>query len=192
MLALNSTFCPFPSSVEGISEHLMTLSQAQFSYETQNKIETIIKNQPEFVEGITKIFGKPVEQITIVDDFDEVSNSFSLKICFVFTTLADYFVSNVLAMLFILYDKCGEDSMKRSMYNRLNSQFAYPVIISNLLSRPAWTWRVIFGPISSTAADAAVLIGKGHKYRNRYNIIDYGHQKMFLCIFSKTQEVSGR
>ena len=139
----------------------MTLSQAQFSSEMQNKIEAIIKNQPEFVEGITKIFGRPVEQITIVDDFDEVSNSFSLKICFVFTTLADYFISNVLAVLFILFDKYGEDSMKRSMYNRLNSQFAYPVIISNLLSRPAWTWRTYVGPISSTAADAAVLIGKG-------------------------------
>jgi len=49
--------------------------------------------------------------------------------------------------------------MKRSKFNRLNSQFAYPVIISNLLSRPAWTWRIYFGPISSTAADAAVLIG---------------------------------
>ena len=110
-----------------------------------------------------------VEQITIVDDFDELSNSFSLKIGFLFTILTDFFISNALAMLFILYDKYGEDSMKRPIYNRLNSQFAYPVIISNLLSRPAWTWRVIFGPISSTAADVAVLIGKGQGY----NIIDY-------------------
>ena len=46
MLALNSTFHPFPSSVEGISEHLMTLSQAQFSSEMQNKIEAIINHQP--------------------------------------------------------------------------------------------------------------------------------------------------
>ena len=180
MFALNSTFHPFPSSVEGISEHLMTLSRAQFSSETQNKIEEIINNQPEFVEGITRIFGRPVEQITIVDDFDEVSNSVLLKICFVFTTLTDYFISNVLATLFILYDKYGEDSMKRSMYNRLNSQFAYPVIISNLLSRPAWTWRVIFGPISSTAADVAVLIGKGQGY----NIIDY--------VFFQRYKKSGR
>ena len=44
MFALNSTFHPFPSSVEGISEHLMTLSQAQFSSETQNKIEAIIED----------------------------------------------------------------------------------------------------------------------------------------------------
>ena len=165
MFALNSTFNPFPSSVEGTSEHLMTLSQAQFSSEMQNKIEAIIKNQPDFVEGVTKIFGRPMEQLTIVDDFDEISNSSLLKICFAFTILTDYFISNVLCTLFILYDKYGEDSKKRSMYNRLNSQFAYPVIISNLLSRPAWTWRAYVGPISSTAADAAVLIGKGQGYR---------------------------
>ena len=167
MFALNSTFNPFPSSVEGTSEHLMTLSQAQFSFEMQNKIEAIIKNQHEFVEGITKIFGRPMEQLTIVDDFDEISNSSLLKICFAFTILTDYFISNVLCTLFILYDKYGEDSKKRSMYNRLNSQFAYPVIISNLLSRPAWTWRTYVGPISSTAADVAVLIGKGPGYTNK-------------------------
>ena len=159
MLALNSTFYPFPSSAKGISEHLMTLSQAQFSSEMQNKIEAIMKNQHEFVERITKIVERPVEQITIVDDFDEISNSYLLKICFIFTILGDYFVSNVLGTLFILYDEYGEDSMKRSKYNRLNSQFVYPVIISNLLSRPAWTLRVYLGPISSTAADVAVLIG---------------------------------
>ena len=164
IFAMNSTFNPFPSSVEGISEDLRTLSQAQFSSELKNKIEAIIKNQHEFVEGITKIVGRPVEQITIVDAFDEISHSSLLKICFAFTILTDYFISNVLCTLFILYDKYGEDSKKRSMYNRLNSQFAYPVIISNLLSRPAWTWRAYVGPISTTAADAAVLIGKGPGY----------------------------
>ena len=167
MVALNSTFHPFPSSVEGISEHLMTLSQAQFSSEMQNKLQAIMKNQLEFVERITKIFGQPVEQLTIVDDFVEISNSTLLKICFVFTILTDYFVINVLCTLFILYDRYGEDSMKRSKFNRLNSQFAYPVIISNLLSRPAWPWRIYFGPISCTAADVAVLIGKGPGYTNK-------------------------
>jgi hypothetical protein len=159
MFPLNSTFHPFPSSVEGISEYLKTLSQVKFSSEMYDKIEAIITNQSEFVEGITKIVGKPLKSITIVDDFDEISNSFSLKICFVFTILTDYLISNVLAMLFILYDKYGEDSMKRSLCNRLTSQFAYPVIISTMFSTPAWTWRIYFGPISSTAADVAVFIG---------------------------------
>ena len=160
MFTLNSTFHPFPSSVSGISEHLITLSQAKFSAEMYNKIEAITTNQSEFVEGITKVFGRPLERITIVDDFDEISKSFSLKICWVFTLLTDYFISNVLAMLFILYDKYGEDSMKRSLCNRLTSQFAYPVIISTIFSTPAWTWRIYFGPISSTAADVAVFIGR--------------------------------
>ena len=160
MFTLNSTFHPFPSSVSGISEHLITLSQAKFSAEMYNKIEAITTNQSEFVEGITKVFGRPLELIKVVDDFDEISKSFSLKICWVFTLLTDYFISNVLAMLFILYDKYGEDSMKRSLCNRLTSQFAYPVIISTIFSTPAWTWRIYFGPISSTAADVAVFIGR--------------------------------
>ena len=168
--------------MEGISEHLKTLSQAQLLSEMQSKIEAIIKDQCEFVERITKIFGRPMEQITIVDDFEEISNSSLLKICQVFTTLTDFFIGNFLCTMFILYDWYGEDSMKRSKFNRLNSQFAYPVIISNLLSRPAWTWRIYFGPISSTAADAAVLIGKGQSCRNSYNIIDHRHN---LCILSK-------
>ena len=159
MFALNSTFNPFPSSVEGTSEHLLTLSQAQFSSEMQNKIEAIIKNQPDFVEGVTNIFGRPMEQITIADDFDEISNSPTLQICYFLKLLTDFFISNVLSVLFILYDKYGEDSMKRSKYNRMTSQFCYPAIISNLLSRPAWTWRTFIGPISSTTADAVVLIG---------------------------------
>ena len=169
MFALNSTFNPFPSSVEGTSEHLRTLSQAQFSSEMQNKIEAIIKNQPDFVKGITNIFGRPMEQITIVDDFDEISNSPSLKICQIIKLLTDTFIINVLSVLYILYEKYGEDSMKRSKYNRLNSQFCYPVIISNLLSRPAWTWRTFIGPISSTAADAVVLIGKDQGFKFKYN-----------------------
>ena len=160
MFALNSTFNPFPSSVEGISEQLMTLSQAQFPSEMQNKIEAIIKNQPDFVEGVTNIFGRPMEQITIADDFDEISNSPTLQICYFLKLLTDFFISNVLSVLFILYDKYGEDSMKRSLCNRLTSQFAYPVIISTFFSTPAWAWRIYFGPISSTAADVAVFIGR--------------------------------
>jgi hypothetical protein len=157
---LNSTFHPFPSSVEGISEHLITLSQTKFSSEMYDKIEALTKNQSEFLEEITKIVGRPLELITIVDDFDEISESFSLKICWVFTLLTDFFISNVLAMLFIAYDKYGEDSMKRSLCNRLTSQIAYPLIINNILCQPAWAWRIYFGPIVSTAADMAVFIGK--------------------------------
>ena len=102
MFALNSTFNPFPSSVEGISEHLMTLSQAQFSSEMQNKIEAIIKNQPDFVEGVTNIFGRPMEQMKIVDEFDEISNCPLLKIGQIIKLLTDTFIINGLSVLYIL------------------------------------------------------------------------------------------
>ena len=160
MFALNSSFHPFPSSVEGISEHLMSLSQTKFSSELYSKIKALTNKESEFLVEINKIFGRPLEQLTIVDDFEEISNSFSLQICWFFTLLTDYFISNVLAMLFILYDKYGEDSMKRSLCNRLTSQFAYPVIISIFFATPAWTWRIYFGPISSTSAVLAVFIGR--------------------------------
>ena len=160
MFALNSSFHPFPSSVEGISEHLMSLSQSKFSSQMYDKIKGLTNKESEYLEEITKIFGRPLDRITIADDFEEISNSFSLQICSVFTLLTDYFISNVMAVLFILYDKYGEDFMKRSLCNRLTSQFAYPVIISTFFSTPAWTWRIYFGPISSTAADVAVFIGR--------------------------------
>ena len=160
MFALNSSFHPFPPSVEGISEHLMSLSQSRFSSEMYGKIKALTNKESEFLEEITKIFERPLEQIRILDDFEEISNSFSLQICWVFTLLTDFFISNVLAMLFILYDKYGEDSMKRSLCNRLTSQIAYPLIINNILCQPAWAWRIYFGPISSITADLAVFIGK--------------------------------
>ena len=81
MFALNSSFHPFPSSVEGISEHLMSLSQTKFSSELYSKIKALTNKESEFLVEINKIFGRPLEQLTIVDDFEEMSNSFSLQIC---------------------------------------------------------------------------------------------------------------
>ena len=81
MFALNSSFYPFPSSVEGTSEHLMSLSQTKFSSELYSKIKALTNKESEFLVEINKIFGRPLEQLTIVDDFEEMSNSFSLQIC---------------------------------------------------------------------------------------------------------------
>merc|ERR1712051_909827 len=134
-----------------------------------------------------------MEQMKIVDEFDEISNCPLLKIGQIIKLLTDTFIINGLSVLYILYEKYGEDSMKRSNFNRLNSQFCYPVIISNLLSRPAWTWRTFMGPISSTAADAVVLIGKnqGYKMYNMYILLIMDMKGLLLkCIPIK--ECSGK
>ena len=48
-MMMNSTFQTFTSSVEGLFQHLSTLTHAKFSTELDEKIEYILKNQPEFV-----------------------------------------------------------------------------------------------------------------------------------------------
>ena len=59
-----------------------------------------------------------------------------------------------------LYDKYGEDSMKRSLFNRLNSQSVYPAVVSSLVATSAWAWRIYIGPLNSIGADVTVFIGK--------------------------------
>jgi hypothetical protein len=158
-MMMNSTFQPFPSSVEGLFEHLSNFTQAKFSNEPFEKHDKILKHQSELVGMLEKMFRKPLNGIVLIDDFDELFSSLSLKICWAFT-LVTKFPTTIIWLLFILFEKYGEDSMKRSLYNRLNSQCAYPVIISSLFCTPAWTWRVYIGPLSSVAADFTFLIGK--------------------------------
>ena len=155
----NSTFQTFTSSVEGLFHHLSTLTHAKFSTELDEKLDYILKNQPEFVGMLEKMFRKPLNGIAMIDDFDELFDSLSLKICWAFTVVTECSFLIIL-LLFILFEKYGEDSMKRSLYNRLNSQCVYSVIISILFYTPAWTWRVYIGPLSSVAANFTSLIGK--------------------------------
>ena len=155
----NSTFQTFTSSVEGLFHHLSTLTHAKFSTELDEKLDYILKNQPEFVGMLEKMFRIPLNGIAMIDDFDELFDSLSLKICWAFTVVTE-FPMLIICLLFILFEKYGEDSMKRSLYNRLNSQCVYSVIISILFYTPAWTWRVYIGPLSSVAANFTSLIGK--------------------------------
>ena len=65
----------------------------------------------------------------------------------------EWSLSLPLFILFVLFDKYGEDSMKRSLYNRLNSQLAYAVITIITFHTPITAWRVFIGPLKSIAAD---------------------------------------
>ena len=157
---MNSIFNPFPSSLNGTFDHLNALSDFKFSSEISTKIDILIDHEPGFIGELAKMFKKPLEELSIIDDFSELSSRLSLKICRVFTLIIDYVVSIPLLFLFIWYDKYGEDSMKRSLFNRINSQCAYPAILKTLLATPPWAYRIFFGPISSVVADIAVFIGK--------------------------------
>ena len=66
--------------------------------------------------------------------------------------------SPIMAVLFILFDKNEGDPMKRSLYNRINSQGAYPWILSSLVCTPVWTWRVFNGPLKTYMADLVIFV----------------------------------
>ena len=91
---------------------------------------------------------------TFLDLFD----SAQVKICWAFTMITDFFISTPLFIFFILFDKYGEDPMKRSLYNHLMSQTAYTVILQTLFYAPTSAWRVYIGPLNSFAADLNTFI----------------------------------
>ena len=68
-----------------------------------------------------------------LDPFSELFNNVLLKICWVFLAFGILIFSNPYYFLVILYEKHGEDSMKRSLYNQLISQASYPIILHNLV-----------------------------------------------------------
>ena len=157
MSILNSTFSNFSSTPFDIHEHLVTLRQARFSIEMYEKINNLIQNQPGLATDVAEIFNTPLEQINTIDDFADELDSLSLKICVALTTFTEFFMSFPLFYFLILFDKYGEDSKKRSLYNCLTSQIAYPVIIL-IIFNPPFVWRVFMGPLKSIVAVMYVFI----------------------------------
>ena len=157
MSILNSTFSNFSSTPFDIHEHLVTLRQARLSIEMYEKINNLIQNQPGLATDVAEIFNTPLEQINTIDDFADELDSLSLKICVALTTFTEFFMSFPLFYFLILFDKYGEDSKKRSLYNCLTSQIAYPVIIL-IIFNPPFVWRVFMGPLKSIVAVMYVFI----------------------------------
>ena len=95
-----------------------------------------------------------LDEITIsdilqnLDPFAELFDNVLLKICWIFLAFGILILTNVYYFLIILYEKHGEDSMKRSLFNQLISQASYPVLLHNLVCTPAWIWRLFIGPLN--------------------------------------------
>ena len=68
-----------------------------------------------------------------LDPFAELFDHVLLKICWILFSIAILIFSNPYYFLVIMYEKYGEDSMKRSLYNQLISQASYPIIQHNLV-----------------------------------------------------------
>ena len=69
-----------------------------------------------------------------LDPFAELFDHVLLKICWILLGIAILIFSNPYYFLVILYEKHGEDQMKRSLYNQLISQASHPIILLNLVS----------------------------------------------------------
>ena len=153
MSILNSTYISFSFTIFGIYEQLITLTQERLSSQMYKVIKDLNENQPGVVDDISEIFNNSLTKIELIDDdFFEEFDSRALKTCIGLTTFTEFFISIPLFYFLILFDKYGEDAMKRSLYNRLNSQIAYPVIVLIIFNRPFEVWRVFVGPLNSIVA----------------------------------------
>ena len=158
MSVLNSTIASFSFTIFGIYEQLITLRQERLSSQMYEMIGDLNENQPGVVDDISEIFNNPLTKIDLIDDdFSEEFDSLSLKTCIGLTTFTELFISIPLFYFLILFDKYGEDAMKRSLYNYLSSQIAYPVIVLIIFNRPFEVWRVFVGPLNSIVADLHVF-----------------------------------
>ena len=93
------------------------------------------------------------------DDVSEVFDNVGLRICWGFIMMTELTFSNAFNFFFIMFDKYGEDTLKRSLNNQLISQVGYPVILHNFIVVPAWSWRVFIGPLNMVLADLVLLTG---------------------------------
>ena len=159
MSILNSTYKSFSFTSFGSYEQLITLRQERLPNQMYKIIEDLNENQPRVVDDISEIFNSPLTKIDQIeeDDFSEEFDSHALKTCIGLTTFTELFVSLPLFYFLILFDKYGEDAMKRSLYNYLSSQIAYPVIVLIIFNRPFEVWRVFVGPLKSIVADFHVF-----------------------------------
>ena len=154
MSILNSTYNSFSFTAFGIYEQLMTMRQERLSRQMYKMIEDLNENQPEVVDDISEIFNNPLTKTELIDDdFSEAFDSHFLKTCVGLTTFTELFIIIPLFYFLILFDKYGEDAMKRSLNNYLSSQIAYPGIVLIIFNRPIKVWRVFVGPLNLFVAD---------------------------------------
>ena len=96
----------------------------------------------ENLSSSTKKFSGDIE-----DDFRTLFDSLFLKIVIGILLFLVIFFHSALCLLFLQFEKYGNDPMKRSVANLIVSQIGYVGALSNVVFLPFLTWRVIIGPI---------------------------------------------
>ena len=94
----------------------------------------------------------------IIDDFKEIFNPFGIRIIYFSLWIIYVTLSNAFYALVILYEKYGEDIMKRSINNQLVSQVGLAMIIRNCVCGTIFLLRFMFGPLHFGVAVFEVFI----------------------------------
>ena len=95
----------------------------------------------------------------IVDDFKDIFNPIGIRVIFFSLWTIYVTLSNAFYALWILYEKYGEDIMKRSINNQLVSQVGLAMILFNCVSSTIFLFRFIFGPLNFGVAVFETWIG---------------------------------
>ena len=98
------------------------------------------------------------ENDNIPDDFKEIFNPMAIIIVYFSLWIIYVTLSNAFYALLILYEKYGEDIMKRSINNQLWSQVAMGMILYNCVCGAIFSLRFICGPLNFAVAAFASCI----------------------------------
>ena len=94
----------------------------------------------------------------ILDDFKEIFNPIGIRIIYFSMWIIYVTQSNAFFALMILYEKYGEDIMKRSINNQLVSQIGLAMILHNYVCSTIFLMRFMFGPLHFGIAVFEVFI----------------------------------
>ena len=93
-----------------------------------------------------------------LDDFKDIFNPMAIRIVYISFWMIYATLSNAFFAGLILYEKYGEDIMKRSINNQLWSQVAMAMILYNCVCGAIFSLRFIFGPLNFAVAAFASCI----------------------------------
>ena len=92
------------------------------------------------------------EDDNLLDDFKDIFNPIPTRITYICLWIIYVTLSNAFYTLVILYEKYGEDIMKRSINNQLWSQVSLAMILYNCVCSTIFSLRFIIGPLYSGVA----------------------------------------
>ena len=118
-----------------ISDETIPLSLTEINFYKNEKFT-------DFLHNITK-----EKDDSLLDDFKDIFNPIATRIIYICLWIIYMTLSNAFFALAILYEKYGEDTMKRSINNQLWSQVSLAMILYNCVCSTIFTLRFIFGPL---------------------------------------------